>query len=116
LSLSLVGYSVVVAEKVLPKNPMGFDPKERFAKSDEVGDVQNRIWRGLVKLHAVNKEKPTKKFVGRERKSTQQKSEEHHPIAARGLGDALRAGENDPIPYDEESFFLGLGQIGLFKF
>jgi hypothetical protein len=70
------------AEKVFPKNPMGFDPKERFAKGDEAGDVQNRIWRELVKLHAVNKEKPTKKFVGRERKTTQEKSEEHHPIAA----------------------------------
>jgi hypothetical protein len=69
-----------------------------------------------VKLHAVNKENPTKKFVGRERKSTQEKSKEHHPIAARGLGDALGAGKDDLIPFDEESFFLGLGQIGLFEF
>jgi hypothetical protein len=92
---------------------MGLDPKGRFAKSDEAGDVQNRVWRELVKLHVVNKEKPTKKFVGRKRKSTQEKSKEHHPIAARGLGDALRAREDDLIPFVEESFFLRLGQIGL---
>jgi hypothetical protein len=103
------------AEKVFPKNPMGFDPKERFAKGDEAGDVQNRIWHELVKLHAVNKEKPMKKFVGTERKITQEKSKEYHPIAARGLGDALGAGEDDLIPFDEESLFLGLGQIGLFE-
>jgi hypothetical protein len=26
--------------------------------------VQSRIWRELVKLHAVDEEKPAKKFVG----------------------------------------------------
>jgi hypothetical protein len=58
------------AEKEFPQNLMGLDPEERFTKSDKAGDVQNRVWRELVKLHAVNKEKPTKKFVGRERKTT----------------------------------------------
>jgi hypothetical protein len=94
---------------------MGLDPKKRFAKRNKAGNVQNRVWRELVKLDAINKEKPTKKFVGRERKSVQEKSKKHHPIAARGLGDALRAGEDDLIPFDEESLFLGLGQIGLFE-
>jgi hypothetical protein len=45
----------------------------------------------------------------------QKKGEEHHPIAARGLGDAFGAGEDDLIPSDEKSIFLGLGQIGLFE-
>jgi hypothetical protein len=94
---------------------MGFDPKKRFAKRNETGNVHNRVWREPVKLHTINKEKPTKKFVGRERKTTQEKSKEHHPIAARGLGDALGAGEDDLILFNEESLFLGLGQIGLFK-
>jgi hypothetical protein len=94
---------------------MGLDPKKRFAKHNKAGNVQNRVWHELVKLHAINKEKPTKKFVGRKRKSAQEKSKEHHPIAARGLGDALRAREDDLIPLDEESLFSGLGQIGLFK-
>jgi hypothetical protein len=44
---------------------MRFDSQERFAKSNKTRNVQNRIWRELVKLYAVNKEKPTKKFVGR---------------------------------------------------
>jgi hypothetical protein len=57
-------------EKELPKNPMGLDPQERFTESDKAGDVQDRIWRELVKLHAINKEKPAKKFVGRKRKTT----------------------------------------------
>jgi hypothetical protein len=110
------GYTREEAEKEFPQSPMELNPKERFAKSNKACDVQNRVWRELVKLHAVNKEKPTKKFVGRERKSTQEKSKEHHPIAARGLGDELGAREDDLIPLDEESFFLGLGQIGLFEF
>jgi hypothetical protein len=94
---------------------MGLDPKKRFAKRNEVGNVQNRVWRELVKLYAINKEKPTKKFVGRKRKSAQEKSKEHHPMAARGLGYALGAGEDDLIPFDEDSLFPGLGQISLFK-
>jgi hypothetical protein len=53
--------------------------------------------------------------VGGERKSPQEKSKEHHPIAARGLGDVLGAREDDLIPFDEESLFLGLGQISLFE-
>jgi hypothetical protein len=94
---------------------MGFDPKKRFAKRNEAGNVQNRVWRELVKLHAIDKEKPMKKFMGRERKIAKEESKEHHPIAAQGLGDALGAGEDDQIPFDEESLCLGLGQIGLFK-
>jgi hypothetical protein len=97
------------AEKKFPQSPMGLDPEKRFAKRNEASNVQNRIWRELVKLHAINKEKPMKKFMGRERKSTQEKSKEHHPIAARVLGDALGAGEDDLIPFDEEYLFLGLG-------
>jgi hypothetical protein len=94
---------------------MGFNTEKRFAKRNEAGNVHNRVWRELVKLHAINKEKPMKKLVGRERKSAQEKSKEHHPIAIRGLGDALGAGEDDMVPFDEESLFLGLGQIGLFE-
>jgi hypothetical protein len=94
---------------------MGLDPEERFAKCNKVGDAQNRVWRELGKLHAINKEKPTKKFVGRKRKSAQEKSKEQHLIAAWGLGDALRAGEDDLIPFNKESLFPRLGQIGLFE-
>jgi hypothetical protein len=61
-------------EKKLPKNPVWVDSKKRLAKSDETGNVENRIWRELVKLHAIDKEKPTKKLVGRKRKAAEKKS------------------------------------------
>jgi hypothetical protein len=32
-------------------------------------------------LHAIDKEKPTKKLVGRERKAMDKKGEEHHSIS-----------------------------------
>jgi hypothetical protein len=104
------------AEKEFPKYPMGFDPQKGFMECDKAGDVQDRIWRDLVKLHAVNKKKPTEEFVGRERKTTQKKSKEHHPIAARELGDAFGAGEDDLLPSDEESIPLALEQIEFFEF
>jgi hypothetical protein len=77
--------------------------------------VPKRIWRELVKLYAVKKEKPTTKFVGRKRSAAEKKGEEHHPIAARGLGDALGAGEDDLVPFSDEPILLGLGEIGLHK-
>jgi L-rhamnose mutarotase len=95
---------------------MGLDPQEGFTESNKVGDVHNRIWHELVKLHAVNKEKPTKKFVGRKRKTTEEESKKHHPITARGLGDAFGTGEDDLLPSDEELFPLSLGHIGFFEF
>jgi hypothetical protein len=94
---------------------MRVDPQERLTKSNKASNMQNRIWRELVKLHAINKEKPTKKFVGREGKTAQEKGEEHHPIAAWGLGDAFGAGEDDLVTAQEKSILLGLGQIGLLK-
>jgi hypothetical protein len=44
---------------------MRFDSQERLAKGNKTRNVQNRIWRELVKLYAINKEKPMKKFVDR---------------------------------------------------
>jgi hypothetical protein len=78
--------------------------------------MQNRIWRELVKLHAIDKEKPMEKFVGSKRKTTQKESKKHHPITARGLGDALDAGEDGLLPSDEEPIPLSLGQIRFFEF
>jgi hypothetical protein len=50
--------------------------------------------------------------VGRKRKTTEEESKEHNPITARGLGDALGAGEDDRCRSDEEPLPLGHGQIG----
>jgi hypothetical protein len=46
-----------------------------------------------MKLHAINKEEPTKKFVGRRRKTSKEESKKHHPITARGLGMHLVPGK-----------------------
>jgi hypothetical protein len=44
-----------------------------------------------VKLHTINKKKPTKEFVGRNGKTAQEKGEEHHPKTIYGLGDSFSA-------------------------
>jgi hypothetical protein len=41
------------------------DAKKCFAESDKTSNVQNGIQRELMQLHTINKEKPTKKFMGR---------------------------------------------------
>jgi hypothetical protein len=78
-------------------------------------NVQYGIWCELVKLYAVNKEKPMKKFVGRKGQAAQKKGKKHHPIDARGLGDAIGAGEDDLVTSGEKSILLGLSQIGLLE-
>jgi hypothetical protein len=62
------------AEKKLPKNPVRVDSKKILAKGNEAGNVENGIWRELVKLHAIDKKKPMKKLMGRKRKATEKKS------------------------------------------
>jgi hypothetical protein len=57
--------------------------------------VQKRVRCELVKLHTVNKEKPTKKLMGRKRKTAEKESEEHYPITTRGLRDPLSAWKFD---------------------
>jgi hypothetical protein len=51
-----------------------------------------------VKLQAIDEKEPTKKFMGRQRNTAEEESKKHNPIAARGLGDVLGAGEDDRIP------------------
>jgi hypothetical protein len=51
----------------MPKKEVGLNPQEGLAKSHEAGNVKDGIWCELIKLHTINKKKPTKKFVGRKR-------------------------------------------------
>jgi hypothetical protein len=39
--------------------------------------VENGVWCELVKLHTVNKEKPTEKLVGRKRKAAEEEAKEY---------------------------------------
>jgi hypothetical protein len=48
-----------------------------------------------MKLHAIDKEKPTKKFMGKERKATKEKGEKHHTVSLWRLWNTLLAGEDD---------------------
>jgi hypothetical protein len=105
----------VDAEKKLPKNLVWVDSKKRLAKSDEAGNVENRIWRELVKLHGIGKEKPTKKFMGRKRKAVEKKSKEHHPISARRFGDALITEEDDRRRFWKKALLFCLFQIGFLE-
>jgi hypothetical protein len=50
-----------------PKNPVWVNAQIGFTKSDKTSNVKNRIWRELMQLHAIDKEKTTKEFVSRER-------------------------------------------------
>jgi hypothetical protein len=56
-----------------------------------------------MKLHTINKKKPTKKFTGRKRKIAEEEGEEHHPITARGLRDPLSAWKLDGILAGDEA-------------
>jgi hypothetical protein len=62
----------------------------------------------LMKLHTVNKEKPTEKLVGRKRKATKEKGKEHYPITARGLRDSFSAWKFDRILGGDEAVHSGL--------
>jgi hypothetical protein len=87
---------------------MGLDPQKGLAKSYETGNMENRIWCELVKLHTIDKKKSMKEFMGRERKSAQEKIKEHHLKATRGLGDTISAREDNLIVIGNEAISLGL--------
>jgi hypothetical protein len=46
-----------------------------------------------MQLHAVNKQKPMKKFVSRERETTEEKGQKHHTESRLRCRDYLDAGE-----------------------
>jgi hypothetical protein len=70
--------------------------------------VKKGVWCELVELHTVDKEKPTKKLVGRKRKATEEESKKHYPIAAWGLRDLLSTGKLDGILGGDEAICPGL--------
>jgi hypothetical protein len=105
----------VEPKEEFPKEKMGFDPQKRFTKSNKTSNVENRVWCELVKLHTVYEKKPTKELVGRERKTAQEKSKEHHPKAALGLGDPLSARKDDLVVSRDEAISVSLVQILLLE-
>jgi hypothetical protein len=77
--------------------------------------MQDGVRCELVKLHTVNKKKPTKEFVGRKRKTAQKIGKEHHPKTIPGLGDPLSAGEDNLVIVGDEAIRSGLLQLLLRK-
>jgi hypothetical protein len=67
------------AKEVFTKDPVRVNAQECFTQSDEARNVKKRIWHELMQLHTIHKQKPTKKFMGRKRETTEEESEEHHP-------------------------------------
>jgi hypothetical protein len=70
--------------------------------------MQNRIWCELMKLHTINKKKPTKELVGRKGKTAQKKGEKHHPKAISGLRDPFSVWDDDLIIVGDEAISPGL--------
>jgi hypothetical protein len=85
---------------------MWVDSKRRLTKSNETSNMENRIRRKLMKLYAVDKEKPTKKFVGRERKATEKEGKEHNTISLWRRGNALFTGEDDRRRFREKAILF----------
>jgi hypothetical protein len=94
---------------------MRINPQKRLTQSYEASNVQDRLWCELMKLHTVNKKKPTKKFVGRKRKTTQEIGKEHHPKTIPGLGNPLSTGEDNLVIVGDEAIRLGFFQLLLLK-
>jgi hypothetical protein len=72
----IFGCIAVDEENPLPQPPMRVDTKKTLTKSDEAGGMDDRIWCELMQLHTINKQKPTKKFMGRESKTTEDEIKE----------------------------------------
>jgi hypothetical protein len=62
----------------------------------------------LVKLHTINKEKPTEKLVGRKGKAVEEEGKEHYPITAWGFWDPFSAWKLDRILGGDKAVRPGL--------
>jgi hypothetical protein len=98
-----------------PNKKVGINPQKSFAKIYEASNVQDGIWYELVKLHTINKKKPTKEFVGRKGKTAQEKGEGFHPETISGLGDPFSAWEDNLVVIGDKIICSGLVQFLLRK-
>ena len=71
----------------------------------ENGELKNGVGCELEELHTVHKEKPTKKLVGWQRKTSKKKGEEDYPPSIWGIRDLLVAG--DPVLHPGEEPLRG---------
>jgi hypothetical protein len=60
---------------------MGIHAEESFTYCDETCYVEDGVRRELMQLHAIDKEKPTKEFVGMEREPAVDEGKKEYPKA-----------------------------------
>jgi hypothetical protein len=92
---------------------MRVNAQEAFVEGFEARNVQDEIWRELMQLHAVNKEKPTKKFVGRDRETAKEESKEHYPPAFVWSGHSLVTGKLHLRRHGEQPELAHLAEVAL---
>jgi hypothetical protein len=103
------------AKKEFPKHPVWVKSKKRLIKGDKNKQCEESNRCELMNLHTIDKEKPTKKFVRRERKATEKKGKEHHPLSFWWFWHTHVTGEDDRRRLWEEPLLLALLQIRVIK-
>lgn len=89
---------------------MGVDPKKTLTERGEDSNMKDGIRCELVELHAVHKEKPTKEFVSRERKTMIKKGDEHYQPSLLEHWRSLVAGKLEGALLHER-ILLGLAHV-----
>jgi hypothetical protein len=71
-------------EDLPPKTPVRVNAEEGLANSDEDRKMEDGVWGQLPELDPVKEKKRAKELVGRKRKTTEQKGNEHDSETLRG--------------------------------
>ena len=96
-----------MAEKdTLPQRPVRLDAEEGFTKSDENGNMEDRVGCEVMKLQSINEKQPPKKRVNGGREAADEMIEETNPILHRRGWVAFFAGEAQRLCLLADSQFL----------
>lgn len=89
---------------------MWLDSEPALAKSDEEGDVEDRVWGQLVQLEPVEAKKTPNKQMQEERKTANDERKEHHSKTRRRTSDYLIARKARVILRGRKRSILAPGQ------
>src|SRR3954466_16225200 len=70
-------------KKAPPKSPMGVNPQESFAKSDETRNVQNPVGSQVMQLKPIRIQQAPDKWMQRKSKPSVEESLEAYPLVRR---------------------------------
>src|ERR1041385_2946460 len=82
-------------KKAPPKSPMGVNPQEGLAKSDETRNVQNPIGSQIMQLEPIGIQQAPNKRMQRKSKPAVEKTLEASPLARRRRRNRLIPGKTD---------------------